>query len=34
MFSETDSVEQNFTKNHLILAKTIRVSKYTLSVQN
>ena len=33
MFSQTNNMEQDSTKHHLTLAKTNRVSKYTLSVQ-
>ena len=33
MFSETNYMEQDFTKNSLGLVKTNRVSKYMLSVQ-
>ena len=33
MFFQKNYVEQDSTKNHLALAKTNRVSKYTLSVQ-
>ena len=34
MFSETNYMKQDSTKNHLALAKTNRVSKYTLSIHN
>ena len=33
MFSETNYMEQDSTKNHLALVKTNRVSKYMLSIQ-
>ena len=33
MFFQTNYMKQNFTKNHLALAKANRVSKYTLSVK-
>ena len=33
MFSQTNYREQDSTKNHMILAKTNLVSKYTLTVQ-
>ena len=33
MFSQTIYMEQVSTKNHLTLAKTNRVSQYTLSIQ-
>ena len=33
MFSQTNYMEQDSTKNHLTLAKTNRGSKHTLSVQ-
>ena len=33
MFSQTNYMGQDSTKNHLALAKTNRISKYTLSVQ-
>ena len=33
MFSQTNYEEQDSTKNHMILAKTNLVSKYTLTVQ-
>ena len=33
MFSQANYMEQDSTKNHLTLAKTNRVSKYTFSVQ-
>ena len=32
MYSQTNNMEQDSTKYHLSLTKTIRVSKYTLSV--
>ena len=32
MFSQTNYMKQDSTKNHLALAKTNRVSKYMLSV--
>ena len=34
MFSQTTYVDQDSTNRHLALAKTNRVSKYTLFVQN
>ena len=33
MFSQTNYMEQDSTKNHMTLAKTNRISKYMLSVQ-
>ena len=33
MFSQTNYMKQESTKNHLASAKTNRISKYTLSVQ-
>ena len=33
MFSQTNHMEQDSTKNHMTLAKTNRISKYMLSVQ-
>ena len=33
MFSETNFMEQDFSKNRLTLVKTNRVSKYMLSAQ-
>ena len=33
MFSQTNYIEQDSTKNHLTLEKTNRVCKYTLSIQ-